>query len=230
MPADAARSSRRSRSAVFFRRRQRRRGRRNRSDVAPPLNSFAGVVPEKRAAACRGAASPTTRRCRRSGGDLVKVQMTVKDLMARDCAASSTTPGRSMWDGAPGPVYGRPGRARRSRWTLTVGWCDLDSIDFHAARIAPSVVFKDVVRRLDHVPPRPASSQAFHLRLRYQARARPTPRTACTATMIQPKQALPKVEDEYVLVGSGSGTQRRRHPPSLLRPTLPRPARCCPTG
>ncbi len=140
-------------------------------NVALPLNSFAGVVPENAAelAAARkpyDAALPPLR-----AGDVVKVQMTLKDMTVE--------------------------------MTLTNGGAIPHWIDFHAARIAPNIAFGDVM---------PGKSISYRFKAAdpgiymYHCGTKPVLAHIASgmygAIIVEPKEGLPKVDNEYVLVGS----------------------------
>ncbi len=76
-------------------------------------------------------------------GDLVKVQMTLKDMVVEVAPGVKYNTWAFDGHGAPGPiVHVREGQT--VEMTLTNGGAIPHSIDFHAARIAPNVAFKDV--------------------------------------------------------------------------------------
>ena len=103
---------------------------------------------------------------------------------------------------APGPiVHVRQGQT--VEMTLTNGGSIPHSIDFHAARIAPNVAFKDVA---------PGESFTFRFTaddpgvFMYHCGTKPVLAHIANgmygAIVVQPAKALPKVDNEYVLVGS----------------------------
>jgi FtsP/CotA-like multicopper oxidase with cupredoxin domain len=112
-------------------------------NTALPLDSFAGVVPanaQELAAAHKAydAVMPPL-----VGGDLVKVHMTLKDMAVEIAPGVRYDTWAFDGHGAPGPVvHVRQGQT--VEMTLTNGGKIPHSIDFHAARIAPNVAFKDV--------------------------------------------------------------------------------------
>ena len=87
--------------------------------------------------------------------------------------------------------------------TLTNGGAIPHSIDFHAARIAPNVAFKDVA---------PGDSIKFRFTagdpgvFMYHCGTKPVLAHIANgmygAIVVQPKEGLPAVDNEYVLVGS----------------------------
>ena len=112
-------------------------------NTALPLDSFAGVVPENakelaEAHAATDAALPAV-----PAGDLVKVHMTLKDMVVEVAPGVKYNTWAFDGHGAPGPiVHVREGQT--VEMTLTNGGSIPHSIDFHAARIAPNVAFRDV--------------------------------------------------------------------------------------
>jgi nitrite reductase (NO-forming) len=104
--------------------------------------------------------------------------------------------------GAPGPVvHVREGQT--VEMTLTNGGAIPHSIDFHAARIAPNVAFRDVA---------PGDSFTFRFKANdpgvfmYHCGTKPVLAHIANgmygAIVVQPEKALPPVDNEYVLVGS----------------------------
>ena len=76
-------------------------------------------------------------------GDLVKVQMTLKDMVVEIAPGVKYNTWAFDGHGAPGPIiHVREGQT--VEMTLTNGGAIPHSIDFHAARIAPNVAFRDV--------------------------------------------------------------------------------------
>ena len=172
-------------------------------NVALPLNSFAGRRAGERGRAGRGATSPTTRRSRLSRpATLVKVQMTLKDMTVEIAPGVEYNTWAFDGHGAPGPVvHVREGQT--VEMTLTNGGAIPHSIDFHAARIAPNVAFKDVAPG-DSITFRfTASDPGVYM---YHCGTKPVLAHIANgmygAIVVQPRQALPAVDNEYVLVGS----------------------------
>jgi nitrite reductase (NO-forming) len=171
-------------------------------NVALPLASFAGVVPENAAelAAAHTAYDATLPPV--AAGDLVQVQMTLKDMTVEIAPGVKYNTWAFDGHGAPGPVvHVREGQT--VEMTLTNGGAIPHSIDFHAARIAPNVAFKDVA---------PGKSIKFRFTasdpgvFMYHCGTKPVLAHIANgmygAIVVQPKQALPAVDNEYVLVGS----------------------------
>ena len=171
-------------------------------NVALPLNSFAGVVPEN-AAELAAAHKPVDATLPAlTAGDLVKVHMTLKDMTVEIAPGVKYNTWAFDGHGAPGPiVHVRQGQT--VEMTLTNGGAIPHSIDFHAARIAPNIAFKDVA---------PGASIKFRFTasdpgvFMYHCGTKPVLAHIANgmygAIIVQPKQALPEVDNEYVLVGS----------------------------
>ena len=171
-------------------------------NTALPLNSFAGVVPENAlelAAAHKpyDAALPAL-----PPGDLVKVDMRLKDMTVQIAPGVKYSTWAFDGHGAPGPiVHVREGQT--VEMTLTNGGKIPHSIDFHAARIAPNIAFRDA---------NPGESFTFRFTAQdpgvymYHCGTKPVLAHIANgmygAIIVQPKEGLPKVDNEYVLVGS----------------------------
>ena len=171
-------------------------------NTALPLNSFAGVVPanaQELAAAHKATDAvlppiPAT--------DVVKVHMTLKDMAVEIAPGVRYNTWAFDGHGAPGPVvHVRQGQT--VEMTLTNGGKIPHSIDFHAARIAPNVAFRDVA---------PGESFTFRFQANdpgvfmYHCGTKPVLAHIANgmygAIVVQPAQALPKADREYVLVAS----------------------------
>jgi nitrite reductase (NO-forming) len=135
-------------------------------------------------------------------GDLVKVQMTLKDMTVEIAPGVKYHTWAFDGHGAPGPiVHVREGQT--VEMTLVNGGAIPHSIDFHAARIAPNVAFKDVM---------PGESFTFRFKasdagvFMYHCGTKPVLAHIANgmygAIVVQPKKALPPVDNEYVLVAS----------------------------
>ena len=172
-------------------------------NTALPLNSFAGMTganAQELAAAHKpyNAAMPPI-----PAGDVVKVRMVMKHKTVE------IAPGvkYNVWafDGkysAPGPiVHVRQGQT--VEFTLVNGGQIPHSMDFHAARIAPNVAFKDVA---------PGESFTFRFKANdpgvfmYHCGTKPVLAHIANgmygAIIVEPKKPLPKADKEYVLVAS----------------------------
>jgi len=171
-------------------------------NTALPLNSFAGVVPENaqelaKAHKPMSAALPPV-----PAGDVVKIQMTLKDTVVEIAPGVKFNTWAFDGHGAPGPIINvREGQ--KVIMTLTNGGSIPHSIDFHAARIAPDKAFRDAA---------PGESFTFEFTAKdpgvymYHCGTKPVLAHIANgmygAIVVQPKEGLPKVDNEYVLVGS----------------------------
>jgi nitrite reductase (NO-forming) len=181
-------------------------------NTALPLSSFAGTVPEN-AQELAEARTPTAAALPPvAQGDLVKVHMTLKDMAVEIAPGVKYNTWAFDGHGAPGPViHVREGQT--VEMTLTNGGSIPHSIDFHAARIAPDRAFRDA---------QPGESFTFRFTagdpgvFMYHCGTKPVLAHIANgmygAIIVQPKEALPPVDNEYVLVGSewymnGSGIE-----------------------
>ncbi|MDQ3890245.1 MAG: multicopper oxidase domain-containing protein [Actinomycetota bacterium] len=171
-------------------------------ETALPLESFAGAVPANAEALAKAhkaydAAMPAI-----PAGDLVKVHMTLKDMAVEIAPGVRYNTWAFDGHGAPGPVvHVRQGQT--VEMTLTNSGAIPHSIDFHAARIAPSLAFRDVM---------PGESFTFRFRANdpgvfmYHCGTKPVLAHIANgmygAIVVEPKAGLPKAEREYVLVAS----------------------------
>jgi nitrite reductase (NO-forming) len=171
-------------------------------NTALPVNSFAGVGPAnaKQLAAAHKEADATMPALQ--PGELVKVHMTLKDMTVEIAPGVRYNTWAFDGHGAPGPVvHVRQGQT--VEMTLTNGGAIPHSIDFHAARIAPNVAFRDVM---------PGDSFTFRFKagdpgvFMYHCGTKPVLAHIANgmygAIVVEPKQALPKADREYVLVAS----------------------------
>jgi len=181
-------------------------------NVALPLNSFAGVVPENALQLAEAHTPYDATMPALQAGDVVKVHMVMKDRTVE------IAPGvkYNVWafDGdysAPGPiVHVRQGQT--VEFTLTNGGAIPHSMDFHAARIAPNVAFRDIA---------PGESFTFRFQANdpgvfmYHCGTKPVLAHIANgmygAIVVRPKD-MPPADNEYVLVASewymnGSGIE-----------------------
>ena len=171
-------------------------------NVALPLASFAGVVPENAEELAKAHPAYDATLPPAPAGDLVKVQMTLKDMTVEIAPGVEYNTWAFDGHGAPGPiVHVREGQT--VEMTLTNGGAIPHSIDFHAARVAPNVAFKDVAPG-DSIKFRfTASDPGVYM---YHCGTKPVLAHIANgmygAIVVQPKEALPPVDNEYVLVGS----------------------------
>ena len=171
-------------------------------NTALPLSSFAGVVPENAAELAEAHKPYDATLAPVPAGDLVKIQMTLKDMTVEIAPGVKYNTWAFDGHGAPGPVvHVREGQT--VEMTLTNGGAIPHSIDFHAARIAPNVAFKDVL---------PGKSIKFRFVagdpgvFMYHCGTKPVLAHIANgmygAIIVEPSEALPAVDNEYVLVGS----------------------------
>ena len=172
------------------------------SAVSLPLQSFAGKTgenPEELAMAhqATNATLPPV-----PAGELVKIHMTLKDMVVEIAPGVKYNTWAFDGHGAPGPiVHVREGQM--VEMTLTNGGAIPHSIDFHAARIAPDVAFRDAA---------PGESFTFRFRANdpgvfmYHCGTKPVLAHIANgmygAIIVEPKEGLPPANNEYVLVGS----------------------------
>jgi len=171
-------------------------------NVALPLNSFAGVVPENAQELAVAHKAYDAALAPIPAGNLVKVQMTLKDMTVEIAPGVKYNTWAFDGHGAPGPVvHVREGQT--VEMTLTNGGTIPHSIDFHAARVAPDRAFRDAM---------PGESFTFRFTAMdpgvymYHCGTKPVLAHIANgmygAIIVQPKEGLPKVDNEYVLVGS----------------------------
>ncbi|HSF60594.1 MAG TPA: multicopper oxidase domain-containing protein [Gaiellaceae bacterium] len=170
--------------------------------VSLPLESFAGRTAENAAElalahpATPAALSPVP------AGEVVKVHMTLKDMVVEIAPGVKYNTWAFDGHGAPGPiVHVREGQT--VEMTLTNGGAIPHSIDFHAARIAPNVAFRDVA---------PGDSFTFRFRANdpgvymYHCGTKPVLAHIANgmygAIVVDPATPLPKADHEFVLVAS----------------------------
>jgi nitrite reductase (NO-forming) len=171
-------------------------------NTALPLDSFAGVVPDNAAELAEAHAATDATLPAVPAGDLVKVKMTLKDMVVEVAPGVKYNTWAFDGHGAPGPiVHVRQGQT--VEMTLLNGGAIPHSIDFHAARIAPNVAFKDV-----------APGESFTFRFKaddpgvymYHCGTKPVLAHIANgmygAIVVDPAKPLPKADNEYVLVAS----------------------------
>jgi nitrite reductase (NO-forming) len=167
-----------------------------------PVSSFAGVVAPNAQELAAAHKATNAMLPPIPAGNLVKVHMTLKDMVVQIAPGVRYNTWAFDGHGAPGPVvHVREGQT--VEMTLTNGGSIPHSIDFHAARIAPNVAFRDT---------NPGESFTFRFKatdpgiFMYHCGTKPVLAHIANgmygAIIVQPKQALPKVDHEYVLVGS----------------------------
>jgi nitrite reductase (NO-forming) len=172
------------------------------SAVSLPLQSFAGTTAENAEELAMAHKATTATLPPIPAGDLVEVQMTLKDMVIEIAPGVKYSTWSFDGHGAPGPVvHVREGQT--VEMTLTNGGSIPHSIDFHAARIAPNVAFRDAA---------PGESFTFRFKagdpgvFMYHCGTKPVLAHIANgmygAIIVEPKEGLPPVDNEYVLVGS----------------------------
>ena len=170
--------------------------------VSLPLQSYAGVTGENAEALAKAHAATDAALPAVPAGDFVKVHMTLKDMVVEIAPGVKYNTWAFDGHGAPGPiVHVRQGQT--VEMTLTNGGAIPHSIDFHAARIAPNVAFRDV---------QPGESFTFRFEagdpgvFMYPCGTKTVLAHIATgmygAIVVDPATPLPKADKEYVLVAS----------------------------
>jgi nitrite reductase (NO-forming) len=180
-------------------------------NVALPLQSFAGQTGENAEQLAMAHEATSAVLPPVSAGELVRVQMTLKDVVIEIAPGVKYNTWAFDGHGAPGPiVHVREGQT--VEMTLTNGGAIPHSIDFHAARIAPNLAFKDVA---------PGESFTFRFKaddpgvFMYHCGTKPVLAHIANgmygAIVVDPATPLQRADHEYVLVASewylnGDGT------------------------
>jgi nitrite reductase (NO-forming) len=171
-------------------------------NVALPLASFAGQVPENADELAKAHKPYEATLPPLQPGNVVKVQMTLKDMVVEIAPGVKYNTWAFDGHGAPGPiVHVREGQT--VEMTLTNGGAIPHSIDFHAARIAPNVAFRDVD---------PGKSFTFRFKagdpgvFMYHCGTKPVLAHIANgmygAIVVEPAAGLPRADREYALVAS----------------------------
>ena len=172
------------------------------SAVSLPLQSFAGTTGENAEELAMAHHATSAVLPAVPAGDLAKVHMIMKDMVVEIAPGVTYNTWAFDGHGAPGPiVHVREGQM--VEMTLTNGGVIPHSIDFHAARIAPNVAFRDVA---------PGESFTFRFRANdpgvymYHCGTKPVLAHIANgmygAIVVSPATPLPKADHEYVLVAS----------------------------
>jgi hypothetical protein len=141
-------------------------------NTALPLNSFAGVVPSNAQELAEAHKPYDATMPPVSASGVAKVHMTLKDMTVQIAPGVRYNTWAFDGHGAPGPiVHVRQGQT--VEMTLTNGGSIPHSIDFHAARIAPSRIQGRHARAVGHVPVQGERPGCVHVPLRDQTRPRP---------------------------------------------------------
>jgi nitrite reductase (NO-forming) len=169
---------------------------------ALPIQSFAGTTGADADALAKAHVAYDATLPAVPPGDLVKIHMTLKDMVIQIAPGVKYNTWAFDGHGAPGPIlHVRQGQT--VQMTLTNGGTIPHSIDFHAARIAPNVAFKDVA---------PGDSFTFRFTANdpgvfmYHCGTKPVLAHIANgmygALVVDPATPLPKADREYVLVAS----------------------------
>jgi nitrite reductase (NO-forming) len=172
------------------------------ANTAQPINSFAGVVAPNAQEIAMAHKPYEATLPPLSKSNVVKVQMTLKDMAVEIAPGVKYNTWAFDGHGAPGPVvHVRQGQT--VEMTLTNGGSIPHSIDFHAARIAPDKAFRDA---------KPGESFTFRFKatdpgvFMYHCGTKPVLAHIANgmygAIVVSPAKPLPKADHEYVLVGS----------------------------
>ena len=170
--------------------------------TSQPLESFAGQTAPNAAELALAHQATNATLPPVPAGELVKVDMALKDMVVEIAPGVKYNTWAFDGHGAPGPIiHVREGQT--VEMTLTNGGAIPHSIDFHAARIAPNVAFRDVA---------PGESFTFRFRatdpgvFMYHCGTKPVLAHIANgmygAIVVEPKAGLPSVDHQYVLVAS----------------------------
>jgi len=167
-----------------------------------PLQSFAGATGANADALAKAHVAYDATLPAVPAGDLVKIHMTLKDMVVEIAPGVKYNTWAFDGHGAPGPIlHVRQGQT--VQMTLTNGGPIPHSIDFHAARIAPNHAFTDVA---------PGKSFTFRFQasdpgvFMYHCGTKPVLAHIANgmygALVVDPATPLPHADKEYVLVAS----------------------------
>jgi nitrite reductase (NO-forming) len=167
-----------------------------------PLTSFAGKAAENAEALAKAHVAYDAKLPAVPAGNLVKVNMTLKDMTVEIAPGVKYNTWAFDGHGAPGPIiHVREGQT--VEMTMKNGGTIPHSIDFHAARIAPDLAFRDAA---------PGESFTFRFKasdpgvFMYHCGTKPVLAHIANgmygAIIVDPAKPLPKADNEYVLVGS----------------------------
>ena len=167
-----------------------------------PLESFAGKTAANAEELAKAHVAYDANMPPIPAGDVVKVHMTLKDMVVEIAPGVKYNTWAFDGHGAPGPVvHVREGQT--VEMTLTNGGAIPHSIDFHAARIAPNIAFRDAAPGDSFTFRFVAGDPGVYM---YHCGTKPVLAHIANgmygAIVVEPKEGLPPVDNEYVLVGS----------------------------
>ena len=167
-----------------------------------PIQSFAGATGADADALAKAHAAYDATLPPVPAGDVVKIHMTLKDMVVEIAPGVRYNTWAFDGHGAPGPIlHVRQGQT--VQMTLTNGGTIPHSIDFHAARIAPNLAFRDVAPGESFTFRFVANDPGVFL---YHCGTKPVLAHIANgmygALVVDPASPLPKADKEYVLVAS----------------------------
>jgi nitrite reductase (NO-forming) len=172
------------------------------SAVSLPLQSFAGQTAENAEAIASAHHAKSAVLPPVAAGEIATVHMTLRDMVVEVAPGVKYNTWAFDGHGAPGPVV-HVRQGQMVEMTLTNGGSIPHSIDFHAARIAPNVAFRDVA---------PGESFTFRFRANdpgvymYHCGTKPVLAHIANgmygAIVVDPAAPLPHADHGYVLVAS----------------------------
>ena len=170
-------------------------------DPAVALQSYSGAAPENAEELAPAHEPYPAELPPVAQGDEVDIDITLKDVTI-EIAPGIKYSAWSFASGAPGPaIHVREGQ--KINITLTNGGTIPHSIDFHAARIAPNVAFRDVAVGESFTYSFVATDPGVFM---YHCGTKPVLAHIANgmygAIVVDPAKPLPKADREYVLVSS----------------------------
>jgi nitrite reductase (NO-forming) len=170
-------------------------------ETATALESFAGQLPDNAADLAAAHVPFPAELAPVPEGDVVDVEIVLKDVTI-EIAPGVRYAAWGFEGGAPGPaIHVREGQTVRI--TLTNGGAIAHSVDFHSARIAPNRAFRDVAPGESITYTFEATDPGVYM---YHCGTKPVLAHIANgmygAIVVDPAEALPKADREYVLVSS----------------------------
>jgi nitrite reductase (NO-forming) len=167
-----------------------------------PIQSFAGTTGADADALAKAHTAYDATLPPVPAGDLVKIHMTLKDMVIEIAPGVRYNTWAFDGHGAPGPIlHVRQGQT--VQMTLTNGGTIPHSIDFHAARIAPNLAFRDVAPGESFTFRFTASDPGVFM---YHCGTKPVLAHIANgmygALVVDPATPLPHADKEYVLLAS----------------------------